>query len=264
MRSLNIIQRQLPKYVSVLLAVTITVGCGGDDDGATEEAVADSSNQADVEAIDSSTAPAPTTAPTVPQTTSPASTAAPSPTAVEPWDELPGWSGQEFGRVRALFFEPELSFEAPEGSRLLCPPGPRHAGIAVTEDGLDMSPSPPGSHPAGLLILRLGEQTVDEAVAVLADGVSAPTDPQPVTLDGATGVTFDGTAPLDEPTTLYLSPTGDCSANFDLGQAWRFWVVEVNDTPVTFAAYSSTDQFTNDIAELETVLASVEWRSQDE
>lgn len=257
MRSLNIIQRHLSKYVSVLLAVTVAVGCGGDDDSAAETTDAASSNQSDVEATVSSTAPA------TAQTTSPATTAAPSPTAVDPWDELPGWSGQEFGRVRALFFEPELSFEAPEGSRLLCPPGPRHAGIAVTEDGLNMSPSPPASHPAGLLILRLGEETIDETVGVLADGVASPTDSQPVTIDSATGVTFDGTAPIDEAGTLYVSGAGDCTAKFDLGEVWRFWVVDVNDAPVTIAAYSSVDRFTDDITELEAVLTSLEWRPEE-
>ncbi len=76
---------------------------------------------------------------------------------------------------------------------------------------------------------------------------------------GAPGLSFDAFAP-EEATTLYLSPTGDCSVKFDIAEAFRFWVVEVDATPVTFVVYAPAADFATHLDELQPIIDSVQWK----
>jgi len=176
------------------------------------------------------------------------------------WDAITGWSGVSFGTVRTLFFEPAFTFDAPEGAVLLCPPGPTHTGIS-TRTGTATGPLvPSGGVPAGLHALVLADSTVDETVTTLTAGVASPTDPQPTTVGGVAGLTFDGAAPEDAGT-LYISPSGDCTMKFDIAERLRFWVVEPDGVPVVFALYAPSDDFETYAAELQPVIDSVRWRT---
>lgn len=179
----------------------------------------------------------------------------------ESWDDMTGWSGTSFGRVRTLFFDRAFSFDAPEGARLLCPPAPTHTGISVLGEDVPMTgPIPGASVPAGLHGFMLGDATVDDTVATLVAGLEDPTEPQQTSVGGAPGLTFDGTAP-ESADTMYISQTGDCTAKFDLGESWRFWVVDVDGRPVTLALYAPTADFETYAAELQPVVDSIEWQA---
>ena len=60
---------------------------------------------------------------------------------------------------------------------------------------------------------------------------------------------------------MYVSATGDCSAKFDLGEAWRIWVVDVDSQPVTLALYAPSDDFEVYASELEPIIESIEWQA---
>lgn len=60
---------------------------------------------------------------------------------------------------------------------------------------------------------------------------------------------------------MYISPPGDCSAKFDLGEAWRFWVVDVDGRPVVPALYAPSTDFEVDAAELQPIVDSIEWQA---
>lgn len=179
----------------------------------------------------------------------------------DPWDDITGWSGASFGRVRTLFFDRAFSFDAPEGARLLCPPAPTHTGVSVRGENVALTgPIPGATVPAGLHAFMLADSTVEETVATLAAGLEAATEPQPTSVGGAPGLTFDATAP-ETAETMYISPTGDCSAKFDLGEAWRFWIVDVDGRPVTLALYAPATDFEVYAAELRPVIDSIKWQA---
>lgn len=176
------------------------------------------------------------------------------------WEDITGWSGATFGTVRALFFEPAFTFEAPEGAVLLCPPGPTHTGVSLRGENVTISPVPSAVVPSGLHALRLADETIDETVATLTAGVAEPTEPTPATIGGAEGVTFDASAP-EAAETLYINSTGDCSVKFDIAERLRFWVVDVDGVPVTFVAWASAAEFDAEMAGLQPIIESVSWRA---
>jgi len=175
------------------------------------------------------------------------------------WDDIDGWSGWSFGTVRTIHFEAPFTFNAPEGSNLLCLTGPTHTGITTRGDGKG-GPTPSGSWPSGLVAFLLADATVDATVSTIADGVAEPTEPQPTDVGGALGLTFDGAAP-ESAGTLYLSPEGGCTFKFDIAERLRFWVVDVDGVPVTLALYAPAEDFDAHLAELQPVVDSIEWRA---
>jgi hypothetical protein len=239
----------------------VAVSCGGDD-AASENST--STTNTTPGAPTASTEPelssgaAPTAAP-APTTASTAESTTPLTTSVTTTvpESMPGWSGQTFGRVRALFFEPAATFDAPENSTLLCPPTPRHTGIDVGAGA--GGPVPAGGAEAGLLVMRLSDTTVDATVETIIDGLSSATAPQPDVIGGAAGVTFDWTAPAGDAGTLYIGPQSDCTLKFDAGDLWRFWVVDVDQTPVTFAVWGTSTDFDRSASDLEGVVRTFEW-----
>jgi hypothetical protein len=176
------------------------------------------------------------------------------------WEDITGWSGATFGMVRALFFEPAFTFEVPDGAVLLCPPGPTHTGVSLRSENVTISPVPSAVVPSGLHALRLADETTDDTVATLTEGVSEPTEPTPTAIGGAEGVTFDASAP-EAAETLYISSPGDCSVKFDIAERLRFWVVDVDGVPVTFVAWASAAEFDAEMAGLQPIIESVSWRA---
>ncbi|MBT8208200.1 MAG: hypothetical protein HKN94_13045 [Acidimicrobiales bacterium] len=179
---------------------------------------------------------------------------------VDAWEEQTVWSGFEWGRVRTIRFEPDLSFVAPElsGKTFFCP---------ESATGFAIEPDRPGATPgvgsAVLRFRRLNAGSLEETVEQIQLSAASSTAPRPTTVGGVDAITFD--AEPGEGAIVDTDPDKlNCHLIWDFGPAWRFWVVDVDGDVVTIALMvgKTPEPLTLEGAAelLEPVVDSVQWR----
>lgn len=162
-------------------------------------------------------------------------------------DDLPVWDGNSPGEVRTDSFQPGFSFVAPDGWTRDCPDSP----VLV-----DMVPPNMAPLTSTMGVWAHDSETVEETVAHLMEAPADHSAPGPVSVGGAEGVTFDSVPSTDY---TIFEASNSCIFSMAAGEAWRFWVVDVDGAIVTFALFAPSDQL-DDMATLaRTILDSVVW-----
>lgn len=224
---------------SILVSLVVVAACTGEADTTT-------TSDAPTSTSDVATTAASTTVTSEAPTTTAGST---DPT----WDDLPNWSGFQWGDIRTNDFEPAFRLVVPEGMAKLCDESP---------DLIDFTPSLDAAD-SGLEVMRLDLGTVEDTAAALAEGQTNVTPIEPTTVGGAEGVTLTFDTSISEGFQQILA-TPTCEIGFFPNETWRLAIVDVGGEVVTFAFYAPTEKFESVAAEFQPMIDSVIWKATED
>lgn len=161
--------------------------------------------------------------------------------------DIPVWDGTTSGEVRTESFQPGFTLVVPDGWARDCPDSP----ILV-----DMVPAGMTPLASTMGVWAQDFDSVEETVAHLMEAPADHTDPEPASVGGAEGLTFDSVPGSDY--TIFEAPNS-CIFSMAAGETWRFWVVDVDGAIVTFALFAPSDQLEDIANQAREILDSVVW-----